>query len=253
MMNHITVSFILVLTTIAACGSKEKKASPAPAPNPSQTSQGAPTVPGQPYYTPPPVNGYPNQSIPGSTTVKGSPTTNPYYPGSTGKDGLPMPYPQGNQGYIPNPGQACPNGYYCNTPNSGILTGGTFGSFYTQDDVVACMGQAIARGIPVNGAWPIFDGGLQGGAFGYGGNLGYTISGNNIGMQFPHVVMLNVLNVLNVGTVQLNNPFAVYCVKQKSVLSSMSYNACNPASVIVYSNQGWMGVNAQAIPNCGMY
>ena len=258
--NQIIVSVFLAASALIACGSKEKSKPTKPVTQPSQTSQGAPTVPGQPIYTPPPINQYPTQTmpIPGGKggvppvyQTPGYPT--PGYPNTVGKDGLPVGYPSAGKDYIPNPGQACPTGYYCNTPNRGIMTGSVLGSFYTSDDVVSCMNQAIGRGIPVSGAWPIFDGGVQGGALGYGGNLGYTISGGNIGMQYPHVVMLNVMNFLNVGNVQLNNPFAVYCVKQTNILSSVTYGACNPASVIVYKNNAWLGINAQAIPGCGAY
>jgi len=248
---------------LGACGEKKsKKKSPAPNPIAIQ-NQGVPGPVPTPAYTQPSSPTQYQQPLPGSVTnclpnsgKTPCPVTTPY-PGYDPKvtPGYPPTAYQGPREYIQTPGPNCPPGYYCNSgggAQGGIISGGLSASFYSQQDVISCMGRAMERGIPVNGGWPIFDGGIQAGLIGSVGTLGYTIDGSSsTNFPFPHIVMLKVVNILNAGTVYLNNPRAVYCIKQTSFVSAMTYSACNPLGVIVYQNSGWLGLNALSIPGCG--
>jgi hypothetical protein len=252
---------ICALLVLSSCGEKSSKKKSTPNPIGVQ-NQGVPTPQPGPIYTPGPTPSqnptpFPNTKsncIPGS----GQPpcSLNTAYDTKGGGNGYPpTTYNPGQKEYIQNPGQNCPPGYYCNTgggAGGGFISGGLSASFYSQQDVISCMGRALERGIPVTGGWPIFDGGIQAGIIGSSAGLGYTIDGaSSTNFPFPHVVMLKVVNVLNAGTVYLNNPRAVYCIKQTSFLSAMSYSACNPLGVIIYQNSGWLGYNALSIPGCG--
>lgn len=276
-----TAAMASLCLIISSCGEKStRKKNPAANPIVSQ-DQGVPGPITSPIYNQQSNPTQYQQSLPGgqSNCLPNSgkvpcSATNPYagpaydskggigypqnpYPGNGPQGGIGYPqnsYP-GQREYIQNPGQNCPPGYYCNMgggPQGGVISGGLSASFYSQQDVISCMGRAMERGIPVNGGWPIFDGGIQAGIIGNGGNLSYSIDGaSNTNFPFPHVVMLKTVNILNAGTVYLNNPRAVYCIKQTNFISAMTYSACNPLGVIVYKNSGWLGLNALSIPGCG--
>ena len=248
---------------ISGCGqTPSKKKSTAPGPIVMQ-NQGVPGPVTNPVYNPQSNPIQYQQTLPGSqsnclpNTGKVPCTPAAPYPGYDAKGSVTYPpntY-QGPKEYIQNPGQNCPPGYYCNMgggPQGGVISGGLTASFYSQQDVISCMGRAMERGIPVNGGWPIFDGGIQAGIIGNVGNMGYSIDGaSSTNFPFPHVVMLRTINILNTGTVYLNNPRAVYCIKQTTFVSAMTYSACNPLGVIVYKNNSWLGLNALSIPGCG--
>ena len=251
-MKSIRTNFKLVLVIAmavsTACGSKKKSTAPA---------QTTPIAKGEPA-----ISGPVNTSVPPSQPVviscnntmqsKDQKQCSP--DGKTQNTNYNQNY--GGKPYIQNYGQNCPPGYYCNGGNTpmGMASSGPLGNFYSGQDVVSCMQQAISRGIPVSGAWPIFDGGVQVGAAGYNGGLGYSIQGvNSPDMPFPHIVMLKVSNFLNSSSIQLGNPYAVYCIKQTSFLSTISYASCNPAGVIIYQSTGWMGLNTLSLPGCGRY
>lgn len=241
--------FVTAIVTSTACGSKKKSEAPAPTTPIAKTEPAISGAPNPMTTTPPQVvTTCTNSNLPSKDQQQCTPD---------GKTTIPN-YNQnyGGKSYIPNPGQTCPPGYYCNGGNNptGLVSSGVLGNFYSGQDVVACMQQAISRGIPVSGGWPIFDGGIQVGAAGYSGGLGYAIDGiNSPNIPFPHIVMLKVSNFLNTSTVQLGNPYAVYCIKQTSFLSSISYASCNPAAVIIYQSTGWMGLNALSMPGCAQY
>jgi hypothetical protein len=133
----------------------------------------------------------------------------------------------------------CNGDLLCADGNGNYRFPRTHAEYYTMDDLKACVEVIRDKGrFPVRGAWLVDDNHAN------FSNLGNNITVRDVRMVAswaPRLVVMNLQNYLTMVNYEFLDPMSIYCVKNTSKVSIVSFSSCYPNNIAILndSSNGW--------------